>query len=131
MNIQSLILEFAQALGGISKHKRDFWILEVPMANADTVTVFFRLNQEPGGEALLVFFTQIRCLPHGASDPELFRRYLQLNLDLKYSRVALMGDRVVLLSAAGENFDEDILLEMVHEVVYAGGRLREESADLC
>jgi len=124
LEIQSLILEFAQALGGINKHKRDFWILEVPMAEEKTVTVFFQLNREESGEAFLVFFTQLGSYTQGdALDIE---RLLRVNLDLRFSRTALMGERVVLLAAAGENFTEDILLEMVQEVVYAGNRLQQE-----
>ena len=129
LEIQSLILEFAQALGGISKHKKDFWILEVPMAEEKTVTVFFRLNREENGEAFLVFFSQIGCYHPGDSiDME---KLLRVNMDLRFSRTAFMGERVILLAAAGENFSEDILLEMVHEVVYAGNRLQQEFGRTC
>jgi hypothetical protein len=131
LEIKSLILEFAQALGGISKHKRDFWILEVPMAGGGTVTVFIRLNRDEDHGAVLVFFTQIGCLPVTETDPARYRRYLEINKDLLYSRIALLGERVVILAVAGETFDEDIMLEMIHEVVYAGARLGKESTEQC
>lgn len=131
MNLESLMLEFAQAVGGVSKHRGDFWVLEVPMEESENCVLFFRLNTfntGSGKERILVFFTQISLYRKGASVESFlhFEHALRANLDLRFSRIALMGDRMVLLSTAHENFPEEILLEMVHEVLYAGTKLKKE-----
>jgi hypothetical protein len=73
-------------------------------------------------------FTQIGLYSHGTSMASFlhFEHLLKTNSDLRYSRAALFGERIVLLASAHEEISEDILLEMVHEVIHAGERLRSE-----
>lgn len=131
MDISALMLEFAQALGGIHKHKGDFWIIEIPAGEAGSTVVFFRLNQfhsESGVENVLVCFTQIGTYRKGASMQSFLHleHLLKVNAELRFSRTGLMGERIVVLAAAHELYPEEVLLEMVHEVVQAGGKLRRD-----
>lgn len=132
MQIEPLMRELAQALGGDSKHKGDFWVLEVPVTAKEKQILFFRLNKFSselhGNENLLVLFTIIDSFKksHCSASHELLEKLLRANVDLRFSRIALMGDRIALLAAASEAFPVDVVLEMVHEVAYAGSKLTKE-----
>lgn len=127
MDIQMLMLEFAQAMGGISKKKDDFWILEIPLGDVSRV-VFFRLNEVSNGpepEHLLAFFTELGEVD-GTRPVQFYQELLRRNHAMRYARIALRENRMVLLSTAHEAATEELLLEMLHEVVYAGSQLQKE-----
>ncbi|HOG63866.1 MAG TPA: hypothetical protein PLD82_00335, partial [Spirochaetota bacterium] len=62
----------------------------------------------------------------GEKAVEKLEKMLRLAADLRYGRVALMDDDLVLLAVAPETFTEATMLEMVHEVVWIGERLAQE-----
>lgn len=127
MEIQSLMLEFAQAMGGVSKKRDDIWILEIPLGDRSRV-VFFRLNEisgEPEPEHLLAFFTELGEVD-GSRPVSFYQELLRKNHALRYARVALRENSMVLLSTAHEAATEELLLEMLHEVVYAGEQMQRE-----
>lgn len=131
MTLETLMLDFAQAVGGVSKKDGDVWVLEIPVDDERSRVLFFRLNSCSSGdgerEALLAFFTRIGDY-RGDKAVARLERMLRLAADLRYARVALMDDDLVLLAVAPETFTEATMLEMVHEVVWIGERLGQELA---
>jgi len=133
MTLETLMLDFAQAVGGVSKQDGDVWVLEIPVDEERSRVVFFRLNSCPSGdgerEVLLAFFTRIGDY-HGEKAVAKLEKMLRLAADLRYGRVALMDDDLVLLAVAPETFTEATMLEMVHEVVWIGERLSQELSEV-
>lgn len=133
MTIETLMLDFAQAVGGVSKKDGDVWVLEVPVEDERSRVLFFRLNNHSSTdgeqEALLAFFTRIGDY-RGDKAVTRLERVLRLAVDLRYARVALMDDELVLLAVAPESFTEATMLEMVHEVIWIGEQLAQELVEV-
>jgi hypothetical protein len=129
MTLETLMLDFAQALGGVSKKDGDVWVLEIPVDEDRSRVVFFRLNtctsSDGEREAMLAFFTRIGDY-RGDKAVAKLERMLKLAVDLRHSRLALKDDDLVLLAVASEIFTEATMLEMVHEVVWIGEQFSQE-----
>jgi len=130
MLIKDLMLDLSLAMGGISKHKGDFWILEVPIGS-ENVVVYFKLNNvvdEHSDEQLLVVVTQIGKFSKNKDKVALRKSeyLLSANIDLRFSRTALMGNKIVLLAVVGMSFSEESILEIVHEICYGSKKFKND-----
>jgi hypothetical protein len=129
MPFEQLILDFAQALGGVSKRDGDIWLIELPVEGEHTRVLFFRLNSiltdDNGQENLLVCFTRLGDYRGGRALQRL-EGMLRLAVELKYARIAILEGELVLFSVALEAYTEASMLEMVHEIAWMGEQLSKE-----
>jgi hypothetical protein len=132
MSLEVLMLNFAQALGGVSKFDGEVWVVEVPEEEGTRV-LFFRLNtvltEDDSQESLLVCFTRLGDY-RGERALQRLEGMLRLAIELRYARIALLEGELVLFALAPEASTEANMLEMVYEVTWMGEQLSKELARL-
>jgi len=133
MALEVLMLNFAQALGGVSRNDGEVWVMEVPIDEERTRILFFRLNtlqtEDDGKESLLVCFTRLGEY-RGSRALERLEGMLRLAMELRYARIAILEEELVLFALAPEGSTEASMLEMAHEVVWMGEQLSRELAQI-
>ena len=132
MSFKDLMLNFAQALGGVSRYDGDVWVIEMPVEDCTRV-LFFRLNtvqtEDDTREGLLVCFTRLGDY-RGERALQRLEGMLRLATELRYARVALLDGELVLFGLAPEASTEANMLEMVYEVAWMGEQFSHELARL-
>ena len=132
MSFKDLMLNFAQALGGVSRYDGDVWVIEMPVEDYTRV-LFFRLNtvqtEDDTRESLLVCFTRLGDY-RGERALQRLEGMLRLATELRYARVALLDGELVLFGLAPEASTEANMLEMVYEVAWMGEQFSHELARL-
>ena len=134
MGIDVLMLNFTQALGGITRRDEDVWLVEIPIDGERTRVLFFRLNSVLMGddtrENVLVCSTSLGEY-RGEHALARLESVLRFAIELRYARVALRDDELVLFALAPEVSTEDLMLEMVHEVAWMGEQISQELERVC
>jgi len=131
MALDVLMLNFAQALGAVSRHDGEVWVIEVPVDEEHSRVLLFRLNivptEDDGRESLLVCFTRLGEY-NGEHALRRLEKMLSLAMQLRHARIALLEGELVLFALAPETSTEANMLEMVHEVAWMGEQFSRELA---